>query len=107
MPSGGLEVALGLVAEPALEFVGVAAGGLGEREGERVPQVMGPERADAPSGIGVFGVVPPADLLADQLDRARGRPASANRRRMPTASSVGSRVCSRRTDPALTSPVVK
>jgi hypothetical protein len=37
-----VDVTLGLVAEPALEFVGVAAGGLGERERERVPQVVGP-----------------------------------------------------------------
>jgi hypothetical protein len=31
-----VDVALGLVAEPVFEFVGVAAGGLGEREDEGV-----------------------------------------------------------------------
>jgi hypothetical protein len=57
------------------EFVGIAAGGLGEREGERVSQVVGPQRADVPVWAAVFGVVPAADLLADQVDRPRREPA--------------------------------
>ena len=61
-----VDVALGLVAEATFEFVGVAAGGRGEREGERVAQVVGAERADVPVRVGVFGVVPAADLLADR-----------------------------------------
>jgi hypothetical protein len=63
------------VAEAPFELVGVAAGGCGEREGKRVPQVVGPQRADVPVRVAVFRIVPAADLLADRLIvRGESRP---------------------------------
>jgi hypothetical protein len=63
------------VAEAALQLEGVIAGDGGEGEPERVAQVVRAERADVPCWVGVFGVVPAADLLADRvIDRGDSRP---------------------------------
>jgi len=67
-----VDVPLGLVAQSALQFVGVVArlGCQGESDG--VPEVVGAQWADVAVGVG-FTVVSASYLFADQVDRARGQ----------------------------------
>ena len=67
-----VDVPLGLVAQSALQFVGVVArlGCQGESDG--VPEVVGAQWADVAVGVG-FTVVSAPYLFADQVDRARGQ----------------------------------
>src|SRR5215211_1635550 len=66
-----LDVPLRAVAETALQLVGVGARHLGQVEGEGMAEVMRAERRDPPSIIGQLSIVPAADLLQQQVDRAR------------------------------------
>jgi hypothetical protein len=63
------------VAEAALQLERVVAGDGGKGERERVAQVVRAQWADVPGRVGVLGIVPAADLLADRVDRARGQAA--------------------------------
>ena len=77
------------MAQPALQLVGVGAGHLGQVEGEGVAQVVGPQGRELPAGVVQLGVVPAADLLEDQVDRAWREPAIGPTRQVsPTALST-------------------
>ena len=57
------------MAEPALEFGAVVAGGFREPVSEGVPQVVGAQDAELAFAAGGFGVVEAADLADDGVDR--------------------------------------
>lgn len=85
-----------------MQLIGVVAGDCGEYEREGVPEIVKPQLADVPRRVGVFGVVPAADLTSPAADHlpfsvlflGRKLPAPLLRR-APMLSSDSRRAASR------------
>jgi hypothetical protein len=82
-----LDVALRVVAWPALQLVGIGARDGGQLKGERMPKIVRVQWGDLPRELDNFSIMPAVDLLQHQVDRPRLDRARVQWRRDGTCSS--------------------